>query len=662
MAVDLLSNAGQIALQEALKAIPSGLQSSIDAQVGADGLKEVVMPSRRKRRPTASWIIQQAARLQSFWQPRNDIFQEDEELYKLQSNDETELDADNIGNDSEVITINDPKVFADKVVNMLSSQEPTNNIPVRDPTAQETSERVEQLIDWWRLMANRVHMNGLHPPLARDEHWYSCVRGWITGRVTWNPNNTSFPWNYSLADPVNVYPQIGANGVQYVIHQYDATGAEILADFDYDEDVYAAVEKALGADKDSFDPDSEFRVIGYYDDYYHVILVNESEVKNEELGYGFNPWVITPVAGDPIRATPWDTNQYVKWMGQSLFVSVKDMYKKLEKAVSVLATEVSKISNPPVGLFTDEKGQIQNKDIDLGVGGRNTFLFDREKVEVMSTSKEGLGLLESLFGFYQDRINRGSIPPVLWGEGAGTLSGFAVSLLSAGARDVVYPRVRAMEHFRSMVYERMLDLYIRFGGDLDEPVNMVYTDRRGNYAGLRRVDQIAPEDVKAVGTYVEVTYRSLAPQDRAAMGQLASLLVQGEIISRDTARGPEFIALGNPTLENDKVLGEKIFMDQDTARTMSLSAAQRTNPQAYAAFLQSELQKVQSALVQIQQQETDKRMQLETARGAGYPQNLNPELRVPGAGLPPETLSPELAGVPPPTPVPGGPPNNLPLG
>jgi hypothetical protein len=633
-----------------------------DAVTQNEGLKETSLLSRRKKKPKISWVLTQADRLQKFWQTRNDIFEEDEELYKLQSNDESGLDTDNIGGDSEVVTINDPKVFADKVVNMLSSQEPVNNIPIHDPGNKDAVERVESMVDWWRLMANRIHMNGLHPPLSRDEHWYSCVRGWLAGRVTWNPMNPKFPWNYTLADPVNVFPQIGANGVQYVIHKYSASGSQILSDFDYDDDVYSSVEKALGADKDTFDPDDEFDVVGYYDDYYHVIAVNGEEIKNDETGYGFNPWVITPVAGDPIRATPWDKIDYVKYMGQSIYCGVRDMYKKLEKAVSVLATEVSKISNPPVGLFTDEQGQIQNKDVDLGVGGRNTFLFSKEKVEVMSTSKEGLGLLESLFSFYQDRINRGSIPPVLWGEGAGTLSGFAVSLLSAGARDVVYPRVRAMEHYRSMVYEKALDLYIKFGGDLEDPVRMVFTDRRGPTAGMRRTDDIQPDEVAAVGTYVEVTYRSLAPQDRAAMAQLAALLVGNQIISRDSARGKEFIGLENPTLENDKVLAEMIYMDQDTARTMSLAAAQRTDPKAYASFLNSELQKVQQALQQVQQQEADKTAQLGAARAAGYPVGQTPELKVPGAGLPPETLPPEMQGVPPPSPIPGGPANTLPLG
>jgi hypothetical protein len=637
--------------------ITKALQTSADTTGLTDADFRAVMGEPEEKRhkvPTADWIITNGDELYDFWGERNDVFEDDEAYYYLMSNqqvvdsggDTAQDDTDNVGNATDVLTLNDPKVFADKTINMMASQEPLNNCPMYDPGVKDAAEKVMNLCQWWRDQANRRWMNRLHAPLSRDEHWYSCVRGWIVGRVTWNQDDEEYPWNYSLIDPANIYPRIGNNGIRYVIHIYEATASEILSEFDYDDDLTKRVEDALRGDAEEIDMKAEFKVYGYYDDHVHQLVINGKSIKEDEeaqLDYGFNPFIITPVAGAPVRATPWSKTNYTSRMGESLFVAIKDTWKKLEKVVSSIITEINKLPNPPVVIYTDANGVIQQKQISFDAGATNYMIVDREKMEVLHTSRDALELLNPLLNFLADRISKASLPPVLYGDNNTMLSGFAVSLLSAGARDVVFPRIRAAEHYRSMVFEKMLKLYIKFGDLLPEPVRMIVSDADGEYAGMRRMDQITPEEVKSVGTFIEVSYRSLAPQDKMAMAQLANMLVQGKIISLDTARGPEFIGLENPRMENSKVIGEMAYLNEDVIKAIIPYALQQTDPKLALAYAAAEAKKLQMALQAIQNQEADKRRALEGMRASGMPPGLHPEVS-----------SPPEQGIPPPTPE--GPP------
>jgi hypothetical protein len=629
------------------------LQFAADTLIDTTILEE--QPSRPK--PTKEFVMEAKDRLYRYWQPRNERFEEDQKLYELyDKTDRGNNDWNNVGRESlskigETIILNDPYVLVEKLANMLSSQEPTVSVPVRDPAAKQFSQRTEDFLKWWRETAARRWLNTLHGPLTRDEAHYLCVRGWITGRISWNPEDTSFPWDYQLFDPVNVYPQVGRRGLEYVIHYYKATLGEVRADFGNSPELLKKIDLALtpkgkkNARKKNttIDLDEEVEVVGYYDDEWYALYVNDNEVRTDPHMYGFVPWVIVTANGSPIRQTPWDKTNYVRRIGTSVFEGMRGVYQKLNRLVSAIATEVSKIPNPAGIVYTDELGVTQAKEVDTSPGATNTLILDREKYQVLETNRQAIELSQPLLQILQDRLNRSTLPPVLWGEGANTLSGFAVSLLSAGARDVVYPLVRGIEGYRAVLHEDVLKLYAKFGDQLEQPVEMIATVRSGEEGGVRRAAIVyKPEEVNESGTYNEVTYRSLAPQDRAAMANIAAMLVREQIIDRETARGDEFLGLENPSLINEKVIGEMVLSDPEVIKLLIPFALQKTDPVMYLAYLQAEQQKLLQAMDQMRQ------------HGMGMGSN-------PNAQMYPEILPNALNGKAPPAPE-GAPENAVPLG
>jgi hypothetical protein len=568
------------------------IQSQIEQAVGDP-------PDHPK--PKAKEILEHKERLVRYWQPRNKRFQEDQEMYELAA---AESESDEVGV-GEAIALNDPYVIIEKVANMVGSQEPSISVPCRDAASKEFAQKTEDALYWIRQTWAQRHEETLHGPLSREEAHYASLRGWICGRVTWNPNDPKFPWEYTLVDPVNVYPQIGSRGIEFVIHTYKATIGDLRADYGGDKDMLRKINNATykGKSKKEVKYDDEVEVVAYADKWYHGLIVNDIEVKIESHNYGFLPWEIRIPSGSPIRQTPWDKSKYVSRIGPSIFEGIKSTYSNLNRLVSMIVTEVSKVPNPPSAIFTDAEGVLRQKTLDTSPGATNYFIADREKYQIVETSRGAMEMVQPVLGIYTDRMNRGSLPPMLYGEGAQTLSGFAVSLLSAGARDVVFPLVRCLEGYRAAIQQKALKLYEMLGETLPAPVEMIATQKEGAQAGVRQSNIVfKPEYITASGSYNEVTYRSLAPQDRAAMANIAAMLVREQIIDRETARGDEFLGLQNPGLIDQKVLAEMIYQNKDVVQLMVPMALQKTDPTGYLTYLYATQQKTAGAMSQAASQ------------------------------------------------------------
>ena len=82
--------------------------------------------------------------------------------------------------------------------------------------------------------------------------------------------------------------------------------------------------------------------------------------------------------------------------------------------------------------------------------------------------------------------------------------------------------------------------------------------------------------------------------------QIAVQLSDKKLISMDTAPGEEFLCLHNPQLENDKVMGEIAFFDQETVKAMIPFALLKTNPSAYVIYMEAQMLKMQKEMMQLQ--------------------------------------------------------------
>jgi hypothetical protein len=556
-------------------------------------------------RPTTEMLLERKRRIVRFWRPRNLRMLDDERVYKMTQPVEDRLDGNEIGG-SETLILNDPFILVEKISNMLASQDPIVSVLAKDPGMKRVAQKVKDFLYWWTEEANSRWSSNLNSDLSRDEVYYLALRGWLAGRIMLDPGDADFPWRYDVIDPIHVYPQRGPKGLRWVFHVYKDAKVNVLNDLGWSQEVVDRIEEELA----SLSDDIDIEVASYYDDTWHVLFINNEEVWSAPHNYGFVPWVMNYSYGPPIRRTDpaWGAvdnpasvayvdrmaRSYPAWWGVSVFQGIKDIYQKMNKLASAIMTEAMKATNPPIVIKTDPNGESEGKTIDTSIGATSYIDKETEDFDTINYGFKG-DTLAPLMQILNDARNRGTLPAVMYGEGANYLSGFAVNLLQGGARDVVLPLVKSHQNFRQNLYKCVLRVTAE---NYPLPISMVETNPQ---TGLREeFTEITQDEIKNVGYSVKVEYKNILPQDRMAIAQMASMLVDKKLISLDTARGPEFLALQNATLENEKVLGDLAYFDQDVVQAAIPAALSKVDPVLLVLWLQAQQRKQAEMMMQAQ--------------------------------------------------------------
>lgn len=566
-------------------------------------------PKRPRRpRPTVDQIRSMVHRATSFWHLRDLRMDEDLALYRMSEVPEGE---------GEVVIRNIPWVMVEKASSILAKQFPSIDAIPPENRLREAAQAIEDFLRYaWEVWDQRW-IQGLHGPLLRDIAHFLCLRGWVTIRIAYNADAPpgELPVDLYVCDPREVYPQLGSNGIRYVIHRYWSTVGEVL-------DEWPEAEKKLkGRDEDEI-----VEVVAYYDDWWHYLEVDGIEIKPPtEHGYGFVPWIVATGLGAPVRATERDQNHWTGEVGVSIFHGIKRAYRQMNRLVSQLATEVARVANPPTVYYYDPARPDTPQPIKLSAGATNFLYFDRERVEVLQVTPNPANaapVMQSLL----DDIEKGGLPGVLWGVGQG--SGFALTIQADAAMDTLYPLTKVLERVMEQVNQRALEL-IR---DLhDGPVG--YLVRDALTGRLVAGQEITPDLIAAVGTRTVVRFRKITPRDRVQMAQLAALLTDKKLISLETARD-EFLGIENPQRENERVLADLVYLDPEVTREVLVPwALARTEPVLYELWRQAKMRKEIA-----EQQKTQAPEQAPPAQGPQQNQQ-------PGAGIPPEVLPPQMAAL-----------------
>ena len=498
---------------------------------------------RKRKQPTEGWVRQQVTQVIAFWQRRDQRMDSDYDLYRLTNN------ATGAG---EVVISNMPNAVVNKVANLLASQRLTTKIIPPQPDLRDKARKVEDFLDYgWMYWDDQWRGPNVQPALDWTLGWFLAQRGWVALRMAYNPDaaEREFPIDLLPIDPRQIYPMVGSRGLRYVVHKQSMTLAQIM-------DEFAEAAKVLGEDRD---PTELLDVEAYYDDWYHAVWVDGQVVKPLQAHeYGFVPFIIATGYGSPIRATDRDTQNWTENVGVSVYHGAREVYAQVNKVLSQIATDVAKSANPPSIIYYDPSAPDEPKALNLSPGAVNYLIYDREKAEPINLSARPSDVGPLMDKLLAD-VARGTLPEILWGGGIGQ-SGFASSILSDQARDALMPLVQALEWVKRTVNKYALAL-IR---DLhDGPVGYFVKDRQsGEWAGGFTV---SPGEIEEVGVENRVTYRDIAPKDRATMAQMASMLTDKKLISMQTAR-EEYLGLENAERENEQVIADLIYMDEDVLK------------------------------------------------------------------------------------------------
>jgi hypothetical protein len=581
-----------------------------DLLEGEPQAEEPERPEPTRPKPDLAQVQSRIEKAVQYWSFRDERMDEDEALYNLALEASgVELPEELSG---EVVVKNTPFVTVQKVAAILGSERPTLQLVAPSPDKVKEAERAEEMLRWLWEEWDRAWRRSLHGGLFHDLAHYLALRGWGAIRLSYDPEADPGepPVRLELVDPRFVYPLPGAKGLRYVAVRRRTYAGEVLDLFGQE------AEKVLAGLED----DEPVTLEAYYDDWWHAVLVEGKWVKEPTAHeYGFVPWVIVIAGGAPIRASERDPEGWTRNVGPSIFHGIKQAYRQLNKVLSQLATEVARMGNPAVIWYLDPDEKDEPRQIDLAPGATNYAIAPKERIEVIRTSPNPADMGPLMQALVED-VNRASLPPVLWGVAGPETSGFAISMLSQAARDAIQPVVLAMEQAVEDTSERALTLIRQFH---DRPVGIVVRDRAGRWVAGRSVD---PTLLEQTGTRVRASYRDLSPKDRAAFAQLAALLTDKRLISLRTAR-EQYLGLDNPDLENDRVLEELIYTDEEILKEyLTPLALARFDPQLFEVWLAREGRRRREEELKRQQQ----------AQEVPHPG------AVPVPGMPPQPVPPQF--------------------
>ena len=487
-----------------------------------------------------SHLLEVAQSDEDYWRPRNERMLEDQKYWEVGgrrnvSKKKQISDAQDEVQESEVIELNHGYLVVDKITSMGAGAGWMADVPPKNPSLTDVAQKIENMLLWGERELNVRHALALNSSIIRDEFHYAVLRGWIAGMIIPNIEDTRVPWNYILEDPLFVYPRYSGTKLLRVSHRYTVMVLEAKEDFP---ELYEYL-------KDKKD-DDKVEITVYYDEKYKIAMIGGHEYKNSTHvpitgvikhgykdidGHPINPWIIVTPRGTPTRRVSHydklsDRGNTVANIGLGVIHPIRHVIEDLERLVSQLHTEVAKGVNGPAIIYYD--GANKPERLDLGIGGENYFVLGQEKYEpIQSTAMKPDG--QALLTLYQDLLQRGSVPSVLYGQSANSVSGYAISLLTQGAKDVMQPLLDGVKLFRELRFRRMLEMYVNISSQYMGPLTFGGMDQGSEqyYTGNQ---QVTPQDIISNGVFVDVRYDDLVPQDRAQLTSVAMGAVDAGVL------------------------------------------------------------------------------------------------------------------------------------
>ena len=602
-----------------LAAKENSAQSPYDTATGAGASYTYPIAKSDTKSPSIDNILSKCKRDEQYWQKRNLRFIRHQDLFDLV---EKTPPAGQI-----LATMNDTKVLIEKLAGMVARRSPRIQVPARSESMAPTAQKIENGLRQWEKYIATEWFGGVHNPLDYDRATSLFLRGWVCERMLLDPDSPALVSDI-LFDPHNIYPRLSGNKIKRVSHIFETTVGDIV-------DTFPDTDKHW----DSEDENTIVTCYSYYENtppYYHAVVANDTWVK-KPTKLGYFPWIIGIAKGAISHHAIGNQlpDQHAEFIGAGFLDTIEGVYKLVNKFVTMLANTLAKQENPPKVINTIDG---KPKELDTSAGSTSTF-FATEKVQLLEVGPK-IGQLLPMLGSLQDRLNKGGLPSAMFGEGTSLESGFMSALLMGAAQDSIWTFVRALAQFHSARYTKFLELFRDYAVDGIDVITHIKGSE--DFAGRMVIgDQMTASDVVRNGTYVEVNYEDISPQDRVALGNLAALLVREKLISYQTAR-EKYLGLDDPELEDDRVLSDILMTNPQFVSRAALLQWKKLGRKPELAALVAEIDKESQKPAGIpnaggggQVLPPEMIAALMQAAGGGAPPGPPPE-GVPGMGLPPE--------------------------
>ena len=605
-------------------------------------------------------LSEQADKDVEHWRPRDERMLESQRFWEIGTrypkvDDDRVVKNEDKAQTSEVIELPDGYLVVDKITSMGAAAGWSIDVPPRSPQFDDMAQDIEDFLRWGDVELNRRRGMSLHGDTLRDEIFYAALRGWITGMVLPNPGNSKLPWKYVLEDPILVYPRYSQDRLLRVTHRYTVTALEARDEFP------DAMDFLLDQDDDE-----EVEITTYYDDIYKVSFMagaagatgslRSSGAKARILqplvrhgykdldGEPYNPWIIVTPRGTPTRRNSLTKGRnskshdsIVRSIGLDVIYPIKGVQEKLERYLSMAATEVAKGVNPPK-IWYVAPGSETPEPLDLGEGAENFAILGEHEMKIVESSAmkpDSQPVLQAL----TDRAQKAGIPDVAFGRTLSGISGYATNMLIQGASDVVDPIMRGVKLFRDLRHRRMLEVYVN--GIAEEyltPVAYQSTDPNTEqvFSGYKKLD---PRFIVLNGTSVENKFDTIMPRDAVAlMGAALGAVSQGALPLYDFWK--DWAGVKDPKQAFRRLAESENLKDPLVKKHLARIAGAETGNELLKQAIDAARQEEQMLMMQQMQ------MQQAATAGGATPQNTRPPSQSGGAVPTNQQPNPRSGGTP----------------
>lgn len=563
-------------------------------------------------RPKASYILEELKRRKEHWAMRDRRMDMDASMYLLEDAVETPVEGES------KYTRLTPRSTVDKLSYMIGRQK--DKITVRPRAVgnkwEEAAQNIEDFLYNLREVANEKYQSKLNQSLGRDEAWYAACRGWVASRISLDIDaldaGEDMPLLIDLYDPRYCYPQMGRSGPGMCMNMIYAETTDVAGFLA--SNPWAADEEII----QDMETGDEIEWVWWDDEYYSIILVNETVIKSVKHDYGFCPWVVTIAGGAPLR----DETARGQ-LGSGVLTPMRATIKQFDRLLSGLLTNFDRAGNPVkvVEYDSTKSGGKPPAPMSMTPGTENIQDAGKgQKYDVIQVVAPPMET-QLLFDALNDDIKKQGLLPALWGDAESVASGFHQSVIQNAGEDALYPTVDCIIQHRQWQCKlallvvlcaddkKLLENSTTDEDDGEETRGVTYTrkdrspGRNAKYSKRTpkySLGVLTPKDIETHGVgNIYVGLHRMTPQDMGMMVQTASQAVAAKLLSIDWIR-ENWLDIDDPVQMNLDVMYELIYSDEEMMREVFMPLALKSDPEVYSFYMNKEKERKQREMMQAQ--------------------------------------------------------------
>jgi len=424
-------------------------------------------------------------------------------------------------------TVNDPGVFAYRSIAILSSSDP-QKIVESDLLKKTDESPVEDFLTALDIEADDLlstRIKGLSFPFYCEQ---ACIRGWLVGMNLLRLDKKSgnlIPDRRPLDSRCVTY-EPGIDGLHWGCYKTNRSRKKIMDEYGHD----------IGEGEQSAE------VLDIYSRTNNQVWIGETKIKDKPHPYkkpngeGYVPMVIQPI---PTGSMLQDGDM-LPHQGEDIFALDRGLYPKMNEMASVLEN-LTMSSFFAAMQYESEAGEESDQSEALPFGLGVVVSVEKGGGYKLIPVADIRNATRLLYSMLENRLQRGSLPNLDYGNLSFPLSAVAISKLTESKDMIFVPRLQGMAMFYQQMDRMAIDQYIQINKGL-----------RLGEAGHRKVFPVA----SLKGEYtIKRQYFQKSPEQDLANISTANQIRPGLISDYTTRR--DILKMRNPDKEEDLIRAEQ---------------------------------------------------------------------------------------------------------